>query len=334
MIIRWPGERGAGPEGIGQYARPVSHLCEIAGSSPPFVGRSFPQVHRGKVRSGGTIFYGVSFAFQSQPITPAHGPGRPLQVDLQPARRASEPGLCLYHGQEVLQCPEDELLAVASKEVKEAYQLMKKPPRYEWHDLRPILRIQKFGGRPRYAKTRDRLIGNSSWQEQTGMPEDPAVARRLFGLIMDAGAAKQSLGLLVHGEGNEMIALPIEPILFLSAVLGRRWCVLFVAVDDLGRPWVAMATRPQSPRTWISSPERAFFSAGLLSIGRLQPVPPLVDDRPSSGLDPGMGLGTHFRKAVSRCGHSSSVVQANGYHTRSIGKILHGSGSPSKDPVS
>jgi hypothetical protein len=46
---------------------------------------------------------------------------------------------------------------------------------------------------PIHAKTRDRLIRKlENWQEETGDAlKDPAAARRLFGLIMDAGTGKR-----------------------------------------------------------------------------------------------------------------------------------------------
>ena len=98
--------------------------------------------------------------------------------------------------------PEDELLAIASKEVREAYQLMKKPPRYELYDLRADpYEFRNLADDPVHAKTR------SPHSETRGLAgangdalKDSAAARRLFGLIMDAHGQAQSLGLLVHGE--------------------------------------------------------------------------------------------------------------------------------------
>ena len=45
-------------EGIGQYARSLSYLCEIVGVEAPrsLVGRSLKPSWRAKVRSGGTVF--------------------------------------------------------------------------------------------------------------------------------------------------------------------------------------------------------------------------------------------------------------------------------------
>ena len=104
------------------------------------------------------------------------------------------PGYAFTMGKKFFNAQEDELLAVASKEVKEAYQLMKKPPRYELYDLRADpCEFRNLADDPVHAKTRDRLIRKlEDWQEQTGDAlKDPAAARRLFGLIMDAGTGKR-----------------------------------------------------------------------------------------------------------------------------------------------
>ena len=104
------------------------------------------------------------------------------------------PGYAFTMGKKFFNAQEDELLAVASKEVKEAYQLMKKPPRYELYDLRADpYEFRNLADDPVHAKTRDRLIRKlEDWQEQTGDAlKDPAAARRLFGLIMDAGTGKR-----------------------------------------------------------------------------------------------------------------------------------------------
>ena len=71
---------------------------------------------------------------------------------------------------------------------------MKKPPRYELYDLRADpYEFRNLATYPVHAKTRDRLIRKlEDWQEQTGDAlKDPAAARRLFGLIMDAGTGKR-----------------------------------------------------------------------------------------------------------------------------------------------
>ena len=45
-------------------------------------------------------------------------------------------------------------------------------------------------------------------------------------------------------------------------------------------------------------------------------------------------LNTHFREALPKAVTLPQHFKNNGYHTRSIGKIFHGGGKPSKDPPS
>jgi len=97
-------------------------------------------------------------------------------------------------GKKFFNAPEDELLAIAGKEVREAYQLMKKPPRYELYDLQADpYEFRNLADDPDHAKIRDRLIAKlEDWQEETGDAlRDPAVARRLFDLIIKAGTGKR-----------------------------------------------------------------------------------------------------------------------------------------------
>ena len=125
--------------------------------------------------------------------------------------------------------------------------------------------------------------------------------------------------------------------LFLSAVLwgADRPNVLFVAVDDL-RP----ALGCYGDKTGITPNldklagegilfERAYCQLAVCSPSRLS----LMTGRRPDSIRV-WDLGTHFRKAVPDAVTLPQLFKQNGYHTRSIGKILHGSGSPSKDPVS
>jgi arylsulfatase A-like enzyme len=104
------------------------------------------------------------------------------------------PGYAFTMGKKFFATPEEELLSVATPQVREAYQLMKKPPLYELYDLRTDpFEFKNLADDPVHAKTRDRLLGKlEDWQEETGDAlKDPAVARRLFALIMEAGTGKR-----------------------------------------------------------------------------------------------------------------------------------------------
>ncbi|HBF16315.1 MAG TPA: iduronate-2-sulfatase, partial [Verrucomicrobiales bacterium] len=111
--------------------------------------------------------------------------------------------------------------------------------------------------------------------------------------------------------------------------------VLFIAVDDL-RPALGCygdktAVTPNLDKLAGEGIlfERAYCQLAVCSPSRLSLM---TGHRPDSIRV--WDLVTHFRKAISEAVTLPQFFKQNGYHTRSIGKILHGSGSPSKDPVS
>ena len=130
---------------------------------------------------------------------------------------------------------------------------------------------------------------------------------------------------------------PLSLFLFLSATLwgSERPNVLFVAVDDL-RPALGCygdktAVTPNLDKLAGEGIlfERSYCQFAVCSPSRLS----LMTGRRPDSIRV-WDLGTHFRKAVPDAVTLPQLFKQNGYHTRSIGKILHGSGSPSKDPVS
>ena len=125
--------------------------------------------------------------------------------------------------------------------------------------------------------------------------------------------------------------------LFLSFALwgADRPNVLFVAVDDL-RPALGCygdktAVTPNLDELAGEGIlfERAYCQLAVCSPSRLS----LMTGRRPDSIRV-WDLGTHFRKAVPKVVTLPQLFKQNGYHSQSIGKILHGSGSPSKDPVS
>ena len=111
--------------------------------------------------------------------------------------------------------------------------------------------------------------------------------------------------------------------------------VIFIAVDDL-RPALGCygdktAVTPNLDKLAGEGIlfERAYCQLAVCSPSRLSLM---TGHRPDSIRV--WDLVTHFRKAISEAVTLPQFFKQNGYHTRSIGKILHGSGSPSKDPVS
>ena len=125
--------------------------------------------------------------------------------------------------------------------------------------------------------------------------------------------------------------------LFLSVTLWGtdRPNVLFVAVDDLrpalgcyGDQTAVTPNLDKLARAGILF-GRAYCQLAVCSPSRLS----LMTGRRPDSIRV-WDLGTHFRKAVPNAVTLPQLFKQNGYHTRSIGKILHGSGSPSKDPFS
>jgi iduronate 2-sulfatase len=129
--------------------------------------------------------------------------------------------------------------------------------------------------------------------------------------------------------------LLISFFLVTSARAVDRPNVLFIAVDDL-RPVLGcygddIAITPNMDKLAREGIlfERAYCQLAVCSPSRLS----LITGRRPDTIRV-WDLGTHFRKAVPKAVTLPQLFKQNGYHTRSIGKILHGSGSPSKDPVS
>ncbi len=124
---------------------------------------------------------------------------------------------------------------------------------------------------------------------------------------------------------------------FLSVTLSGadRPNVLFIVVDDL-RPALGcygdkVAVTPNLDKLAGEGIlfERAYCQLAVCSPSRLS----LMTGRRPDSIRV-WDLSTHFRKALPHAVTLPQLFKQNGYHTRSIGKVLHGSGSPSKDPVS
>jgi len=121
----------------------------------------------------------------------------------------------------------------------------------------------------------------------------------------------------------------------LSAQEQEKFNVLFIAIDDL-RPALGCYGDPvaQTPHIdRIASRgtlfERAYCQEAVCSPSRQSLI---------TGLRPDTiqvwDLTAHFRKAVPNAVTLPQHFKNHGYHTASIGKILHGGGKPAKDPPS
>ena len=114
-----------------------------------------------------------------------------------------------------------------------------------------------------------------------------------------------------------------------------KWNVLFIAVDDL-RPELGcygnkVVKSPNIDRLARRSLllERAYCQQAVCSPSRLSM---LTGRRPDAiGV---WDLKTHFRERMPNAITLPQHFKNNGYRTRSVGKIFHGSGKPSQDPPS
>jgi len=111
--------------------------------------------------------------------------------------------------------------------------------------------------------------------------------------------------------------------------------VLFIAVDDL-RPTLGCygdqtAITPNIDRLAGRGTvfNRAYCQEAVCSPSRLS----LMTGRRPDTIRV-WDLATHFREAMPNVVTLPQHFKAHGYHTRSIGKIYHGSGKPAKDPPS
>ena len=198
MIIRWPGAR-AGQ----RRAEMVSTLdlyptfCEIAGASIPktLVGRSLKPIVRGQPPEWRRYLF-TEFHVHSNHNPWPQRTVRDARYKLihNPVADEVNPGYDFTMGKKFFAAPEAELMAKASAQVRAAYALMKKPPAFELYDLQTDPHeFKNLAENPAHAQTRERLVAElRRWQKETNDPlADPAIARRLFELIQNAGTSKR-----------------------------------------------------------------------------------------------------------------------------------------------
>jgi len=198
MIIRWPGAR-AGQ----RRAEMVSTLdlyptfCEIAGASIPktLVGRSLKPIVHGQTPEWRRYLF-TEFHVHSNHNPWPQRTVRDARYKLihNPVAGEVNPGYDFTMGKKFFAAPEAELMAKASAQVRAAYALMKKPPAFELYDLQADPHeFKNLAENPAHAQTRERLVAElRRWQKETNDPlADPAIARRLFELIQNAGTSKR-----------------------------------------------------------------------------------------------------------------------------------------------
>ena len=198
MIIRWPGAR-AGQ----RRAELVSTLdlyptfCEIAGARIPkaLEGRSLKPILHGQTPEWRRYLF-TEFHVHSN-----HNPwpqrtvcDERFKLIHNPVAGDVNPGYDFTMGKKFFAAPEAELLAQAPAQVRAAYALMRQPPVFELYDLQADPHeFNNLVNDSAYAKIRERLFtGLKRWQKETQDPlANPAIARRLFELIQNAGTAER-----------------------------------------------------------------------------------------------------------------------------------------------
>ena len=128
MIIRWPGgKRGQDRKELVSTLDLFPTFCEIAGVKAPrsLIGRSLKSLVEGKNPKWREYLF-TEFHLHSN-----HNPWPQRTVRNQrykliynPVAGQVNPGYAFTMGKKFFNAPEDELLAVASKEVRDAYKLM------------------------------------------------------------------------------------------------------------------------------------------------------------------------------------------------------------------
>ena len=201
MIIRWSGARaGQRRTELVSTLDLFPTFCEIAGARVPkaLEGRSLKPLVHGQTPAWRRYLF-TEFHVHSN-----HNPWpqrtvrdeRFKLIHNPVATKAGvvNPGYDFTMGKKFFGTPEAELLAKAPARVRAAYALMRTPPPYELYDLQADPHeFNNLADHPAHARIRDRLIAElKRWQKETHDPlADPAVARRLFQLIQNAGIAER-----------------------------------------------------------------------------------------------------------------------------------------------
>ena len=226
-------------------------------------------------------------------------------------------------------------ISQAAEGVRAAYERMRRPPEFELYDLRRDPHefrdlAQEDDHQVILQKLQREL---ARWRRETADPLlDPYKLKRLKAEIdasfVDGVPQKGKLELNYPDYFFES-----APTAELSgnAQAGRH-NVLFIAVDDL-RPTLGCYGDPIAVTPNIDSLAargtlfaRAYCQQAVCSPSRLS----LMTGRRPDTIRV-WDLKTHFRATLPDLITLPQLFPENGYHTRSIGKIYHGSGAPSKD---
>lgn len=198
MVIRWPGaQAGQRRAELVNTLDLFPTFCEIAGARIPntLEGRSLkPLMHGQTPKWRRYLFTEYHLHSNHNPWPQRTVRDERYKLIHNPVAGVVNPGYDFTMGKKFFAAPEAELMAKATVAVRAAYALMKKPPAFELYDLQADPHeFNNLADDPTHAPTRDRLIAElRRWQKETNDPLiDPAIARRLFQLIQEAGTSER-----------------------------------------------------------------------------------------------------------------------------------------------
>ena len=220
-----------------------------------------------------------------------------------------------------------EVVAAAPEPVRSAYERMERPPEYELYDLEAdpyeFVNLAENG---EYQKVLLRLIRElEKWQTDTKDPiRHPKNVKQLGAEISNS---------FENGQPSKAkLKLTYPDYFFSSLQKNHRKNVLFIAVDDL-RPALGCygdktAITPNIDKLASRGTvfQRAYCQEAVCAPSRLS----LMTGRRPDTIKV-WDLSTHFRETLPDVVTLPQHFKDSGYHTRSIGKIYHGSGKPSQD---
>ena len=235
-------------------------------------------------------------------------------------------------------------ISEAPEPVRSAYRLMRAPPEFELYDLKSDpFEFRNLAADPGHgealAKLKEQL---AAWRKRT---RDPLLSRKnlkrlkteVEACFVDGKPSKDHLNLTYP---DYFFAKERKPGVGTGRASSRddsvtKANVLFIAIDDL-RPALgcfgdkaAVSPHIDQLATRGTTFTRAYCQLAVCSPSRLS----LLTGRRPDAIQV-WDLKTHFRKAIPDAVTLPQLFKNSGYHTRSIGKIFHGSGEPSKDSPS
>lgn len=225
------------------------------------------------------------------------------------------------------------IVAAAPEPVRSAYERMERPAEWELYDLdADPYEFNDLAEEEDHAEVLARLQTElARWQDDTQDPmRNPENVRRL----------KSEIDACLDGTeaSKAKLELTYPDYFFPSSASGAKASgknVLFIAIDDL-RPALgcygdAIAKTPHIDRLAGRGTvfHRAYCQEAVCAPSRLS----LMTGRRPDTIKV-WDLQTHFRETLPDVVTLPQHFKQAGYFTRSIGKILHGSGKAAKDPPS